>query len=107
INTKVDEGTMAAGHGYAPIMRILSEVADEREVVLHFTCLEQDNRDYDRGKKAYSRAKDLVHWVAAEAKSQNVPIKGENAMALTSDERNEWSRIWQALHNPDAPYGGF
>ncbi len=107
INTKIEEGTMAAGHGYAPIMRILSEVADERQVVLHFTCLEQDNRDYDRGKKAFSRARDLVHWVAAEARHQKVTIKGENAMALTSDERNEWSRIWQALHNEEAPYAGF
>ena len=107
INTHIDEATMAAGHGYAPIMQILSDVADERQVILHFTCLEQDNRDYDRGLHAYSRAKSLVTWLAEEAAQQKVVIKGENAMALTGDEVKEWSRIESALFNPDAPYHGF
>jgi beta-amylase len=107
INTHIDEGTMAAGHGYAPIMKIVSEVASEREVILHFTCLEQDNRDLDQGLFAYSRAKSLVSWVAEEAHHQGVTIKGENAMGLTSDEVNEWDRIVSALKNPDAPYQGF
>ncbi len=107
INTHIDEGSMAAGHGYAPIMKILSEVASEREVILHFTCLEQDNRDLDKGLFAYSRAKSLVTWVAEEAQRQGVTIKGENAMGLTSDEVNEWDRIVAALNNPLAPYHGF
>lgn len=107
INTHIDEGSMAAGHGYAPIMKIVSEVAKEREVILHFTCLEQDNRDIDQGLNAYSRARSLVTWVAAEAQRQGVTIKGENAMGLTSDEINEWDRIESALHNPDAQYHGF
>jgi len=107
INTHIDEGSMAAGHGYAPIMKIVSEVASEREVILHFTCLEQDNRDLDQGLYAYSRAKSLVSWVAEEAISQGVTIKGENAMGLTSDEANEWDRIVGALKNPEAPYQGF
>lgn len=107
IDTHIDEGSMAAGHGYAPIMRIVSEVAKEREVILHFTCLEQDNRDIDQGLNAYSRARSLVTWVAAEAHRQGVTIKGENAMGLTADEVNEWNRIESALNNPDAPYHGF
>jgi len=107
INTHIDEGSMAAGHGYAPIMKIVSEVASEREVILHFTCLEQDNRDLDQGLFAYSRAKSLVSWVAEEAISQGVTIKGENAMGLTSDEANEWDRIVSALKNSEAPYKGF
>jgi hypothetical protein len=107
INTHIDEGTMAAGHGYAPIMQIVSEVASEREVILHFTCLEQDNRDLDQGLFAYSRAKSLVLWVAEEAHHQGVIIKGENAMNLTLDEADEWDRIVSALTNSTAPYHGF
>jgi len=107
INTHIDEGSMAAGHGYAPIMKIVSEVAAEREVILHFTCLEQDNRDLDQGLYAYSRAKSLVSWVAEEAHRQGVTIKGENAMGLTADEANEWDRIASALSDPLVPYHGF
>jgi beta-amylase len=107
INTHIDEGSMAAGHGYAPIMKIVSEVAAEREVILHFTCLEQDNRDLDQGLYAYSRAKSLVSWVAEEAHRQGVTIKGENAMGLTADEVREWDRIASALSDPLAPYHGF
>ncbi len=107
INTHIDEGTMAAGHGYAPIMKIVSEVETERKVILHFTCLEQDNRDLDQGLYAYSRAKSLVTWVAEEAHRQGVTIKGENAMGLTSDEANEWDHIVSALRYKGAPYQGF
>ncbi len=87
------------GHGYEKIISNLKNQG--REVALHFTCLEMGNGNGNyiemtdpanpdatiwlpnaqtpTGEHSLARA--LVGWVAMEAFSQDVIIKGENALA--------------------------
>lgn len=95
IPTNIDIFSDTTGHGYAPIVDMVKSCASqERPVVLHFTCLEMDNNE---SYPQYSRAKDLVFWVARGAADRGVAIMGENALSggLTND--HGWDNIDNAI----------
>lgn len=91
------------GHGYSNIMNLINNVksSHSREVVLHFTCLEMNNKDY---ADEYSKAKDLVFYVANAAKNNGIIIKGENALNGGNDDQYFWDNIDNAIHY--GPYMG-
>ena len=74
IKASDDYQSASTGHGYGNIVNTF--VDNNRQVNMHFTCLEMGN---DEGN-AYSKAQDLVFWVAQAAADQGVRIKGENAL---------------------------
>lgn len=87
------------GRGYRPILdlfRRLSLASGSPKIVLHFTCLEKDNGE--DGAWANSMAKALVFWVGAEAKRQQITIKGENALAGPLAQDRAWDNMIDALH---------
>ncbi|MCG8571700.1 MAG: family 14 glycosylhydrolase [Spirochaetes bacterium] len=92
IQTSVDFQSASTGHGYANIIDVCNN--NNRDTILHFTCLEKDNEDYS---PQYSQAQALVFWIAAEAENQNIVIKGENALpgGVTSD--SGWNNIENAF----------
>lgn len=95
IPTNIDIGSDETAHGYGPIIDMIKRSnGGERPVVLHFTCLEMDNKNQ---APEYSRAKDLVFWVGNGAGSRDVSIMGENALSggITYDEG--WTNIDNAV----------
>lgn len=84
------------GHGYNNIMNMINNVksSQSREVILHFTCLEMNNKDY---ANEYSKAKDLVFHVAKAAENKGVTIKGENALNGGNDQQYFWDNIDNAI----------
>lgn len=70
-------------------------------VVIHFTCLEMINKDHE----GYSRAEDLVNWMADAAHKIGVELMGENALAGELYGKQGWQQMERALtRNPG--YGG-
>ena len=70
-------------------------------VVVHFTCLEMINKDHE----GYSRAEDLVNWMADAAHEAGVELMGENALAGELYGEQGWQQMERALtRNPG--YGG-
>ncbi|MBU2972106.1 family 14 glycosylhydrolase [Pseudoalteromonas sp. C2R02] len=65
-----------------------------RQVVLHFTCLEMSDNPT---APAYSKAQTLVNWISKEANKQNVIIKGENALAAGILNNHGWNNIETAF----------
>lgn len=92
IPSSVNFNSSSTGHGYENIVSTFD--TSVRDVVLHFTCLEMGNDNY---APAYSKAEDLVFWVAAEAASQGIVIKGENALAGGVTTDYGWNKIENAL----------
>lgn len=95
IPTNVDLGSDDTAHGYAPIIdRVKQMSGGGHTVVLHFTCLEMDNKNY---APEYSLAKDLVFWVGNGAGARGVTIMGENALSggITNDQG--WNNIDNAV----------
>jgi len=92
IPSSVNYQNSSTGYGYNNIISTFA--ATSRQVNLHFTCLEMGNENYS---PAYSRAEDLVFYVAAAAAAQGVVIKGENALSggVTTDAG--WNKIENAL----------
>lgn len=70
-------------------------------VVLHFTCLEKHNKDYE----GYSRAQDLVDWIADDAHELGIDVMGENATTYELDTSEGWDQIERALTRQN-PYSG-
>ncbi|GAA5218584.1 family 14 glycosylhydrolase [Corallincola platygyrae] len=70
-------------------------------VALHFTCLEMVNKDYE----GYSRAEDLVNWVADAAAELGVELMGENALGGELYGKQGWQQIARAL-NRQPGFGG-
>lgn len=102
IPSDVDLNADATGHGYADIVGVPASYQNqERGVVLHFTALEMNDDPYGSGQ---SLAKSLVFWVAHEAAAQDVPIKGENALAGGATSDNGWDNIVDAFRY--ASYSG-
>lgn len=102
IHTSGEWENDTTGHGYDTIIALAQSLkTPKRPIVLHFTCLEKDNEQ--EGTGSFSRAHDLVSWVAKEAYSRGVTIKGENAEANVSDRG--WENIKQAFANES--YSGF
>lgn len=100
IQTSLNFNADTTGHGYAKVVGLAQELAATgRGVVLHFTCLEKDNEDYE---PQYSQAQSLVFWVASEAEEKKVIIKGENA---SPHDGHGWDNIVNAFKH--ASYTGF
>tara|TARA_R110002126_G_scaffold15570_7_gene63719 strand:+ start:1448 stop:2857 length:1410 start_codon:yes stop_codon:yes gene_type:complete len=79
------------GYGYSDIVGLAARYANEpRGVVLHFTALEMDDNPAGPG---HSLAKTLVGWLGAEAARQQVPLKGENALAGGVTTQQGWNNI--------------
>ncbi|RFA20353.1 family 14 glycosylhydrolase [Subtercola boreus] len=111
ISTDTDMNSAATGHGYRPILTMISDVNVHGDgtlpvthhIVLHFTELEKTNLvDDDIYKGAYSAAADQVGWIADAAWDAGVELKGENALngGLYSDgdaTHAGWSHIRQAF----------
>lgn len=92
IQTSVNYQSSSTGHGYNNIMNAFINPA--RQVNLHFTCLEMGNQNWN---PAYSRAEDLVFWVAEAADNKEVSIKGENALPGELGGSFAWDQIDNAL----------
>lgn len=78
-------------------------VKDEwkNRLVIHFTCLEMKN-DNNQG---YSRAEDLVAWMAEAAFDNKIRIMGENALATGIYNNEGWDQINKAMSLKN-PYNG-
>lgn len=99
IPTNVNVGSSSSGHGYNTVMQMVqaSQNATGRHHIFHFTCLEKDNREWDGGSQAFSRAQDLVFWVANAAAAYGIEIKGENALAGGVMDNAGWNNIDNAV----------
>lgn len=95
IPSDIDLDTPATSHGYDSIIGVAAAYNNKaRDVILHFTALEMNN---DNNSPQYSKAKDLVFWVANGAAKQGVEIKGENALAGGVGSNNGWDNIANAF----------
>ena len=92
IRSSTDNWVPSTGHGYDSI--VSAAAGWSRHINLHFTCLEMGNENY---APAYSRAQDLVFWVADAASRAGVSIKGENALAGGVTTHAGWNNIENAL----------
>jgi hypothetical protein len=94
------------GRGYRDAIGLFSRLSlrsKGNRIVLHFTALEmQDGQDKP---EVYSAASTLVRWVGEEAKRQNLPIKGENALAGSLADRKVWERMATQVRSPEYPQG--
>lgn len=92
IETTGNFNSSSTGYGYK---NILSTCKDNgRNVVFHFTCLEMSNQNWS---PAYSKAQDLVFWVANEAAAQGISIKGENALSGGVESDSGWNNVDNAF----------
>ncbi|MDY6912067.1 MAG: family 14 glycosylhydrolase [Chloroflexota bacterium] len=95
IPTHIDIFSDNTAHGYSPIIEMAKNLSrEEREVVLHFTCLEMDNNSQAPN---YSLAKDLVFWVSNGAGAREVTIMGENALSGGITNDYGWDNIDNAI----------
>ncbi|MFT7562202.1 MAG: beta-amylase [Flavobacteriales bacterium] len=102
IPSDVDLNAGSTAHGYESIIGVAGNDNNTgRNVVLHFTALEMDNQNWS---PQYSKAKDLVFWMANGAAAQNVSIKGENALAGGVTTDTGWNNIENAFNY--ASYSG-
>ena len=93
IKVSDDFQSSTSGYGYNNIIDTF--VGNDRQVNLHFTCLEMGNDEGD----AYSKAQDLVFWLSDAALDQNVRIKGENALSGGVTTNYGWDHIDNAFAN--------
>jgi hypothetical protein len=94
------------GRGYRKTLNLFSRLSARTKnsrIVLHFTALEM----YDGQDKpeVLSAASTLVRWVGEEAKRQNLPIKGENALAGNLGDSKSWERMASHVRSPENPQG--
>ena len=94
------------GRGYRDTLSLFSRLAERSKsnrIVLHFTALEmQDGQDRP---EVHSAAASLVRWVGEEAKRQNLPIKGENALSGNLADSTAWERMAINVRSPENPQG--
>lgn len=80
------------------IKNIVDSTIDKSRLILHFTCLEMGNRDFDDEKRlVYSRAESLVFWLGKAADSLGITIKGENALSGSLSNSYSWGRMHNVL----------
>ncbi|RCU45520.1 hypothetical protein DU002_15840 [Corallincola holothuriorum] len=83
-------------HNRGEYVKLLGQLVPSHlreKVILHFTCLEMINKDYE----GYSRAEDLVNWVADAAAELGISLMGENALAGELYGKQGWQQIARAL----------
>ncbi|PWJ44606.1 family 14 glycosylhydrolase [Sediminitomix flava] len=78
---------------YLEMLHALVDKENKERLVVHFTCLEKYNRDYE----AYSRAEDLVRWMAEAAYDLKINLAGENATPHELNSNEGWSQMERAL----------
>ena len=86
---------------YVQLLDQLVPSEHRSRIVLHFTCLEMINKDYE----GYSRAADLVGWFADAAHELGIALMGENALAGELYGEQGWKQIASALHRTPG-FGG-
>ncbi len=94
--------------GYKPLLQFFKGLQGKsNRVVLHFTCLEMDDGE-GAERNANSLARSLVRWVGTEAKSAEVPIKGENAVSWNLPKPEAWDlmKTHMALPGTEGLYSG-
>jgi hypothetical protein len=91
INT---DWSSANGYGYDPITDMMGnfQKSNKKITVLHFTCLEM-NPEYNHCDPQW-----LVGIVADSANSNNIIVKGENALAYTGNS-TYWPNIKDAIRD--------
>ncbi|GJM61751.1 family 14 glycosylhydrolase [Persicobacter diffluens] len=78
---------------YLEMLNILIDKEDRDRLVVHFTCLEKFNKDHE----GFSRAEDLVTWVADAAGELKINLAGENATTYELSTGEGWSQMERAL----------
>ncbi|BDC99855.1 family 14 glycosylhydrolase [Persicobacter psychrovividus] len=78
---------------YLEMLNILIDKEDRERLVVHFTCLEKFNKDHE----GFSRAEDLVRWVADAAAELKINVAGENATTYELSTGEGWSQMERAL----------
>lgn len=102
IPSDVDLNSSSTAHGYSSIISIATNYANSsHKVILHFTALEMNNQNI---YPQYSKAQDLVFWVANGAAVQGVTVKGENALSGGVSSNVGWNNIENAFNH--ASYTG-
>ncbi|WP_084405178.1 family 14 glycosylhydrolase [Aliagarivorans taiwanensis] len=86
---------------YLNLLNGLLPEAESSRMAVHFTCLEMINKDYE----GYSRAADLVDWMAQAASECQVSLMGENALAGELYNPQGWAQMARAL-NQSPGYDG-
>jgi hypothetical protein len=83
------------GHGYSAMIENLATFnKNTHPIVLHFTCIEMS--DHQDGY-SHSKPRTLVQWIGETAHSNNLPLKGENALKDSVDKDFFWENIRNAL----------
>jgi hypothetical protein len=102
IPSDVDLNSSNTAHGYSSIISIAANYDNNsHKIILHFTALEMSNQNV---YPQYSKAQDLVFWVASGAAAQGVTIKGENALSGGVNSNLGWNNIENAFNH--ASYTG-
>lgn len=78
---------------YLGLLKALLPEGKQARAAIHFTCLEMINKDYE----GYSRAADLVDWMADAADECQVSLMGENALAGELYGEQGWKQMARAL----------
>lgn len=86
---------------YSNLLKELLTVSTKFRTVVHFTCLEMINKDYE----GYSRAQDLVDWMGEAAADYGVSLMGENALSYELHGDQGWGQMERAL-TKDKGYDG-
>ncbi len=86
---------------YVQLLKGIIPAQHLSRVVVHFTCLEMVNKDHE----GYSRAEDLVNWMADAAYEVGVELMGENALAGELYGKQGWQQMERALTRTPG-YGG-
>lgn len=78
---------------YVQLLDALVPAEQRARIVVHFTCLEMQNRPYE----GYSQAADLVGWFAEAAHELGIRLMGENALAGELYDAAGWLQMEKAL----------
>ena len=85
---------------YSNSLRMVLKDLPLERIILHFTCLEQNNSDLNSDSvKHFSRAKDLVYDVSSASKNIGIKIKGENSLSKNLRHEEAWFRIQSAIEH--------
>ena len=95
----IDGSTMNGVLAYDRSLSIVLRELPLERIILHFTCLEQDNAPSDVVSHDYSKARDLVFDMSSVANRLGINIKGENALSKNLKDQSSWKRIRSALEN--------
>ena len=94
INAKTLDGESA----YFNSLSIVLKDLPVNRLILHFTCIEQENPEIkDEKLLGYSRPEDLVNEVGLAAKKLGLKLKGENSLSKNLYKESSWVKIKEIL----------